>query len=230
MWSVSGTGAPHHRQGASSLLVPSSLGCGCCCASSAACAARCALLLSSAAGDTKAPARIGMIKPAIAAKVRAAHDEESLRITGETKAVRNVAEHALFGEGAEALPKDGKEAKRRQRGRRRAGAALRASACSSPGSDEDSRELETKLEDGDQKKRDKDMVKKESKYHTEGDEKGATKVAEEKCDLFDFVMKRTVAAQNLQTQLEAVEKAHDEAIEKIVDGVPGEKLQDFMEG
>ncbi|CAK0789510.1 unnamed protein product [Prorocentrum cordatum] len=174
-------------------------------------------------------AKIGMIKPVLAAKVRAAHDEGSLRITGETRAIRNVAEHALLGEGVEALPKDGKEAKRRQRGRRRAGAAPRASACSSQGSDEDSRELETKLEDGDQKK-DKDMVKKESKYHTEGDEKGATKAAEDKCDLFDFVMKRTVAVQHLQTQLEAVEKARDEAIKKIVDGGLGKEFQYFMEG
>ncbi|CAK0802001.1 unnamed protein product [Prorocentrum cordatum] len=86
-------------------------------------------------------ARIEMIKPVIGAKVRAAHDEVKVNLTGEDKAIRNVAERALFGEGVAALPKDGKEAKRRQRGRRRAGATLRAAASSSPGSDQDPEKL-----------------------------------------------------------------------------------------
>ncbi|CAK0892257.1 unnamed protein product [Prorocentrum cordatum] len=69
--------------------------------------------------DAEVQARLEAIQPVLRAKVVAAHDESPPAIDGGVKALRNVAEHCLFGEGAEALPKDGKEAKRRQRGRRR---------------------------------------------------------------------------------------------------------------
>mmetsp|Transcript_28758 Transcript_28758/g.75279 ORF Transcript_28758/g.75279 Transcript_28758/m.75279 type:complete len:272 (+) Transcript_28758:55-870(+) len=147
-------------------------------------------------------ARIGMIKPVIAAKVRAAHDVEPLRLTGEDKAIRNVAEHALFGEGAEALPKDGKEAKRRQRGRHRAGAALRAAATSSQVSDEECRERVTKIEDG--------CIQKEKLEEKKDKLKQAWKQQEAECDgqkepnLFDTGSEGTVV--EAPSQVEKVDE------------------------
>ncbi|CAK0890305.1 unnamed protein product [Prorocentrum cordatum] len=68
--------------------------------------------------DEEVQARVERITPVLRAKVVAAHAESKPNIDGEMKAQRNMAEHALFGEGADALPKNGKEAKRRQRTRR----------------------------------------------------------------------------------------------------------------
>ena len=69
--------------------------------------------------DAEVEARVQRIRPVLRTKVEAAVQGKQPYVAGGTKTQRNVAEHAMFGEGAEALPKTEQEAKRRQRGRRK---------------------------------------------------------------------------------------------------------------
>ena len=75
---------------------------------------------SAPGADEEICARIGLIEPVIREKVRAATRGDEASLSGGKRAMRNVAVHAGFGEGAAALPATGAEAKARQRGSRAA--------------------------------------------------------------------------------------------------------------
>jgi hypothetical protein len=64
-------------------------------------------------------ARMNLIVPVIAEKVKAGRAGREPSISGDVRALRNCAEHEGLGSGANHLPCDGRQAKRRQRGRRK---------------------------------------------------------------------------------------------------------------
>ncbi|CAK0874505.1 unnamed protein product [Prorocentrum cordatum] len=80
--------------------------------------------------EAEVQARVQRIQPVLRAKVEAAAQGKMPCVDGGVLAMRNVAEHDMFGEGAEALPKTGLEAKRRQRHGRRRAAKLDSSSVS----------------------------------------------------------------------------------------------------
>jgi hypothetical protein len=64
-------------------------------------------------------ARLDLIAPVIAEKVKAGRAGREPSISGDARALRNCAEHEGLGSGANHLPRDGRQAKRRQRGGRK---------------------------------------------------------------------------------------------------------------
>ena len=83
--------------------------------------------------DSEVAARLDMVQPMLRKLVNGE------RPCGDDRAMRNTALHADFGCGASALPKNAKEAKRRQRGRRRLPDEVQAKSSVGDGWDGSSR-------------------------------------------------------------------------------------------
>jgi hypothetical protein len=82
---------------------------------------RCCAAVGSGDNDSVADelgARMELIAPVLAEQVKAGRDGREPAISGCARALRNCAAHDGFGSGVSQLPRDGQQAKRRQRGRR----------------------------------------------------------------------------------------------------------------